>query len=68
MSPFLAALLQDVLFIAAFIGIGVYLAKKRNRSVYWGLIGPTLIGLIIILLLPKKADADSETTTATSAG
>lgn len=61
MSPFITALLQDLTFISVFIGLGVYIAKKRNRSVFWGLIGPTVIGLVVILLLPKNVEADVET-------
>lgn len=69
MSPTLVALLQDLTFITMFIGLGVYLAKRRNRSAFWGLIGPTLLGLVVILLLPKKAEADlEEISTAGSSG
>ena len=58
MSPFLSTLLEDLVFFSVFIGLGVYLAKKRNRSPWWGLIGPTLIGLVVILLLPVNVDSE----------
>ena len=67
MSPFLVALIQDLVFFSIFIGIGAYLAKRRNRSAWWGLIGPTLIGFVVILLLPKKANSGLENTPAISA-
>jgi len=68
MSPFLTALLQDLTFFLVFVGLGVYLAKRRNRRAFWGLIGSTIIGLIVILLLPKKVEADAETMTTPNAG
>ncbi len=55
MSSFQIALLQDVILISTFVGLAVFLAKKRNRNIYlWGLAGALIIPTLVLLFLPKN--------------
>ncbi len=57
MTPFVAALIQDVILFSFLIGLAVYLAKKRERNVYlWGIGGILIVPTIVLFFLPKKTE------------
>ncbi|RFA29912.1 hypothetical protein CAI21_08785 [Alkalilimnicola ehrlichii] len=56
MNPFVTALLQDLVFFGALIGLSAFIAKKRGRNVYlWGALSILIIPILVLLFLPKKS-------------